>query len=360
MMAALLLGACASPTTLTHRITPLRGQPEVQIADFDLHAVSPQMEAFLDRHVDPEDGPDRKAWNLVWATTDRNVLAFDYDPFLTLNSVQTFAQRTGNCLAFSSMLVALARHRGLRAWYQEVEVPPQWNSIKNTLLVSLHVNVVVEGSRDEWVVDVSGLDAVTHSKIKRITDAEAQAQYYNNLGADALMNENLALAHGYFVKALETAPTAAYLWSNLAVVFGRNEQLEDARQAYLTALQLDPNNGIAANNLYLIFEKEGDLPAARKLLTRVERHRRNNPYYLYHLSSLAIEEGRYRESSKMLQKAIGLNEREYRFHYELARSLFLEGNREAAQASLDRAMQLAPANSWIDSPQLDDLPALPD
>jgi Flp pilus assembly protein TadD len=360
MILALLLSACAGHLSFTDRIAPLNGQPLIAIADVDLHAVSPEMEAFLDRYVSEYDIPDGKARNLVLAATDRNALPFEYNPTLTLNSVETFSAQTGNCLAFSTMLVAMARHRGLTAYYQEVEIPPQWNSIKNNLLFSLHINVVVEGRSGEWIVDISGRESMSTRKVKRITDTEALAQYYNNLGADALMDENLALAYAYFVKAVNTMPRAAYLWSNLAVVFSRNDQLEDGRQAYITALKLDPDSAIAANNLYLIYEKEGNLEAAGKLQSRVERHRRKNPYYLYHLSSLAIEEGRYAESREMLQKAISLNDKEYRFHYELARSLFLEGNREAAQASLERAVQLAPDNTLNDSTQIDQLPELPD
>jgi hypothetical protein len=194
-----LLTACAGQSALNQRIAPLHGHDPIAIADVDIQSVSPEMEAFLDRYVDPKESVDRKARDLVLAATDRNSLWFEYDPALTLNSVQTFAERRGNCLAFSTMLVALARHSGLKAYYQEVEIPPQWNNVKNNLLFSLHVNVVVEGRSGEWVVDISGRDAVSSRKIHRLTDEEVLAQYYNNLGADALMNEDLALAYAYFV-----------------------------------------------------------------------------------------------------------------------------------------------------------------
>jgi len=366
VVAMMLPAACA--TTSFHNtslITPLHNQPRVEVAEINLHEVSPAMEEFLDRYVPIDDSKDRKAWNLVWATTDANVLGFNYDPSLTHPSTETFSERSGNCLAFSTMLVAMAKNRGLKAWYQEVEIPPQWHSVNNTLLVSKHINVVIEGNRDEWVVDITGKLEQSARKIKRLPDKAALAQYYNNLGANALMQEQLPEAHAYFVKAIETDASLSFLWSNLAVVYGRNQQESDAKKAYRQALRLDPGNANAANNLYMIYEREGDLDSANKYKRIVERHRKKNPYYLYYLSSLAFDEGRYRESQEMLRKAIDLQGSEYRFHYGLARTLAQVGDMAAAQASLERAVQLAPESAWTDgviqtAPSLDNLPALPE
>jgi tetratricopeptide (TPR) repeat protein len=364
ILLALLPAACASVHTTVSTLPPLQNQVPVEVPAFNFHAVSPPMEEFLDQYVPKVSSTDRQAWDLVGSVTNRDVFPFEYDASLTQSSEQTFASHKGNCLAFSSMLVAMARHRGLKAWYQEVEIPPQWSSVNNTLLVSKHINVVVEGKFGQWVVDVSGERAAVTSKVKRITDAEALAQYYNNLGADALLTGELATAYAYITKALQTRPRLAWLWSNLAVVYSHNGQRDDAAATYLAALELSPNNAVAANNLYLIYESEGKHEAAQKLLYKVERHRRNNPYYLYHLSELAFDEGRYEESREMLEEAIGINRNEYRFHYELARLLATEGNLVEAQASLDRALELAPEydrlyNGWMDGIRVEALPPLP-
>ena len=360
LVMVLLLGACANTTTRTSRLPHLHDQPSVHVADLDVHAVSPEMEAFLDRYVGTANRLESRVWNLVWATTDRSVLPFKYSPNLTLTSVETFSSKAGNCLAFSNMQVAMARSQGLQAWYQEVEIPPSWSSTNNTVLVNMHINVLVRGGNDEWVVDISGDNVNSPRKIRRISDRDALAQHYNNLGAEALIDEDLAKAYAYYAKAIETVPNLPYLWSNLGVVYSRNGQNEDARQAYLKALNIDPGHAVAASNLFLIYEKEGDLDAARKLQARVDRHRRKNPYYLYQLSSQAAEQGHYEESTAMLQKAIKLNETEYRFHYELARLQALGGDLKAAQLSLDRATELAPDGLPISGASVENLPALPE
>jgi tetratricopeptide (TPR) repeat protein len=361
---ALSLTSCASVHLSTPTYPALQHVAPVEVPDADFQSVSASMLEFLEQYVPMTDGIETRAWNLSWAVTNRTALPFEYEPNLTQTATQTFESRQGNCLSFSSMLVAMARNRGLKAWYQEVEIPPQWSNHQNTLLLTRHINVVVEGSRGQWVVDISGERAAVSRRVERISDAEALAQYYNNLGADALVDNQLALAYAYISKALRTAPGLAYLWSNLGVVFNRNGQQDDAVATYLHALGLESSSATAANNLYLIYESAGKLEEAQKLLTKVERHRRKNPYYLYHLSELAFNEGHYKESRKMLEEAIQMNREEYRFHYGLARLLATEGNLSEAQASLDRALELAPEldrhnNGWTDGVRVDALPPLP-
>jgi len=361
ILVALQVGACAVMPVSKPSLSPLKGQPAYTVPDLAVQEVSPEMEAFLHRYVSRGDNLDSRAWNLAWATTDRSILPFEYDPDLTLTSAEAFARKTGNCLAFANMLVAMARSQGLRAWYQEVEIPPKWTSSNSTLLISMHINVVLQGSHGTWVVDISGEDNVfAPRKIRRIDDREALAQHYNNLGANALVNDDLGMAFAYYAKAIDTAPQLPYLWSNIGVVYSRNGQAQEASEAYKNALRLDPGNSVAANNLYMIYEKQGDLTAAEKIKAQVERHRLRNPYYLYFLSAKAAEQGNYEESTAMLRKAIRMNENEYRFYYELARLQANHGDLEQAQASLDRALDLAPDGSPISGTSLDDLPALPE
>lgn len=355
-----LLFACASHPREIHTPAPLLGHSIPAVEEPNFHQISPEMVAFLDEFVTQDRGKTKAAWELVWAATDPNIRMFVYDPGLTLPPVETFHRQSGNCLSYSAMLMMMARHLGLKASYQEVEIPRQWNSDNNTLLVSMHINVVIEGDREgSWIVDVSGR-AESRSRLqRRIKDHSVLAQYYNNLGADALANEELGNAYAYIRKAIDTDPQLHYLWSNLGVVYSRNEQLDDATNAYLTALEIDPGSSMAANNLYLIYEKTGNIAAAQSLEKRVEKNRKKNPYYLSHQSELAYEEGRFEESQKLLEKAVRIHDGEYRFHYQLARTLVIQGKRSEALASLQRAIDLAPPGFQVSTAQLDQLPALP-
>ncbi len=352
---SVVLSSCAVQTQRTTIIPPLENQPHVEIENVDFLAVSAAMKRFIGNYAPDDMATGRKAWNLVYAALNPILLNFDYDPSLTLTAADTFKRRSGNCLSFSNMFVAMAREAGLKAWFQEVKVPPQWSSVNNTFLVSMHVNVVVQDGRSDYIVDVSGVKRAKWARIRRLSDAEAEAQYYNNHGADALVENDLARAFAYFVKAIGIAPDSSYIWSNLGVVYSRNGQLEDAKKTYLTALKISPAETVPLNNLYTIYTVEGDLVRAERVRSRVERHRRKNPYYLHHLSSQALDERRYEEAIELLKRAIKLNKKEYRFHFTLARSLFLNGEKNAALQSLGQAKQLAYPDGELNSISLAEL-----
>jgi len=357
---SMVISACAVQTQRTTTIPPLENQPHIEIENVDLLGVSASMKRFIGNYAPKDMANGRKAWNLAYAALDPILFNFDYEPSLTLTAADTFNRRAGNCLSFSNMFVAMAREAGLKAWFQEVKLTPEWSNINNTFLVSMHVNAVVQDARSEYVVDVSGAKRAKWVRIRRLSDAEAEAQYYNNYGADALVENDLATAFAYLVKAIRTAPDTSYIWSNLGVVYNRNGQAEDAKRAYAVALEINPAEIVALNNLHTIYVHEGDLVRAERLSSRVERHRLKNPYYLHRLSSQALDERRYEDAIALLKRAIKLDKEEYRFHFTLAHSLLLNGEKDAALQSLGQAKQLAPPDGKLDTFSLAELKYISD
>lgn len=338
----ILLNACATVEITAPDIPSLKDQPEYTIESVDLLGMSTEMKQFVEAQVSKRGVNDSKAWLLAYAMLDQWVLDFTYDPQVTLTAREAFRVRRGNCLTFSNMFVAMAREAGLNAWYREVEIAPEWSSVDDTLLVSMHVNAAVYDRNTEYVVDVSRRRERIGERSRRLGDDEATAQFYNNLGANALVAEDLAMAYAYFRKALDARPNLAYVWSNMGVVLRRNGQTDDAMLAYQTALQYDPGQTVAINNLYTIYEEDGDVEAAARLVSRVERNRRRNPYYLHYLAEAANEEQLWDEGMENAEKAIRLEPNDYRFYYTLAQAQFHAGETRLAQFNLSRARRLAP------------------
>jgi Flp pilus assembly protein TadD len=344
LLSTALLSGCAVQRPLTFDVAPLAGQPAVTLQDTDILALSPAMVDFLDEVIDPGVPRAQRTVLLARATLGPGRLAFTYDPLLTLTAADAFERRSGNCLAFSSLFIAMARHVGLDAWYQEVPTPPQWSDLDGVWLLNLHVNVNVAAKNGNWVVDVSGRQPRDNGDARHLTDDEARALYLNNLGAEALLDHDLPRAYAYLRKAIGIAPRLPHMWSNLGVVYDRNGQTGDAIRAYELELQLDPVQSRAANNLFQVYQREGNQAAASRLQARVEQRRRRNPYYQYHLARQALAEHRYDDADRFLRRAIALNGEDYRFHYDLARVQVLRGETRKARKSLERAHELAPEN----------------
>ena len=339
----LMLGACAIKPAVDTRLPPLDGAaPIEQVADVDLLAVTPEMEAFLERYILPYENPQTRLNMLTLAITSSGVLGFDYDDTRTLSAAEAFRTRTGNCISFANMMVALAREAGLEASYQEVRIQPIWTSREDTLLITKHINVVVSSPRYSYVVDISGVRISEHDRRRIIADLDAKTLYYSNIGAEALIGNQLPTAWAYLSRAIDMESRLTDPWVNLGVVYARNDQLDAAELVYQTALQIDPSDSSAMSNLYEVYLVQENVNAAADLEKKVERYREKNPYYLMMLSEESLEMGRYEESIRLLQRALKKKDDDYMLHFAMAKTQYLSGDTVAAQNSLHRVRELAP------------------
>lgn len=336
---------CACSVTPSHnpgKLPPLDHHPVADLPYDDLTEVSAEMVAFLERHVPRTMNLGKRAWTLAYLSADPFLFDFRYDPSLTLPPAETFRRKTGNCLSFSLMLVAMARAVNVPANFEEALLEPEYRSVNDTFVNSRHITVTLGHGQHSYVVDVSGQIFDEEVRSRKISDRKAFAQYYNNLGVDSLLENDLPTAWARFNQALRTDGDQAFLWSNLGVVYSRNEQVEEAEWAYRTALSVDRRESIAANNLYVIFEKQGRTAEAAQLESRVQRHRMRNPYYLALLAGEALQSQQYEDAIDLLRRSIKINSEEYRFHGALAQAQYLAGDYEEALSSLDTARSLAP------------------
>ncbi len=340
-----MLGACATQQPANVTPPPLQNYgPEIQVADVDVLAVSPAMEKFLDRYILKYSDKNTRLHLLVSSITPNGALGFGYDESLTLTATEAFDSHAGNCIGFSNMMIALARRAGLKAHYQEVIRRPEWASREDTVLVIKHINVVIESPGRAYVVDISGVKFKPNMRQLIIKDNYAKALYLNNIGAEALLDNNLPTAHAYLSKAIETEPWITDPWVNLGVVFGRNEQLNDAEFALQRALEIDRSEYAAMSNLYEVYIAQEDLESAENLQAKVDKYRNTNPYYLLRLSDEALEQARFEESISLLQRAIRKKNNDHMLYFALAKTQYLSGETAAAEDSLVRARALAPAN----------------
>lgn len=350
---AMLLAGCASVGPV--QVTPPALHPPgvvAQIADVDVLAVSPEMDAFLERHILPHRSLERRLYLLTLGVMSKGVLGFEYDETSTLTAAEAFSRRSGNCISHASMLIALARRAGLNAHYQEVAIQPEWSSREDTVLINKHIDVLVGGAHVSLHVDISGRATDPKAHRRMLSDADGKAIYFNNLGAVKLVENDLPAAYGYILRAIESSPQVPDSWVNLGVVFRRNNQLAEAELSHRTALRIDPNEISAMNNLYGIYLHQKRFDEAEKLQRKVDRHRRRNPYYLLMLSNEALDQSRLEDSVRLLKRATRLKGDDHQLYFALARAQYRLGDRAAAERSLLRARDLAPEEYGLSLDQL--------
>ncbi len=349
LVGVLMLGACASiqPGKLTPPPLQIEG-PAIQVEDVDVLALSPAMEKFLEHYILQYSSSQTKLELLTSAVTSSGVLGFVYDVTRTLSASEAFEKRTGNCIGFANMMVALARRAGLDAHYQEVFRRPEWADYEDdTVLLVKHINVVVKTPRNTWVVDVSGIKIHQTTRRRIIDDSYAKALYLNNIAVESLLVNDLPTAYAYMRSAIDADPKATDPWVNLGVIYGRNNQLDDAIIAFNRALQIDAYEHSAMSNLYEVYVEQENFESAAELASKVERYRRNNPYYLLKLSDEALVQEHFKESISLLQSAINKKDDDHKLHFALAKTQYLSGELAAAESSLLRARELAPEDMIV-------------
>ncbi len=346
-----LLAGCAAQVTPVHSpITPamlLEGQPltggvEPQpLPEVDILGIDADMRRFVAERV-AAGGPDRwRLRGLLRALLRDEGFTIEYQE-RTYTAAETFRLRRGNCLAFTSLFVALAREAGLRVSYQEVDVPPDWSLNGTNFVQNRHMNTFVDmGNSPEQIVDFNMPDFRASYDRRAISDERARAHYYSNVGVEhmqagevlpALLNFRLSLAaDAGFVPA----------WINLGSLYQRSGSPDWAEAAWQHALQLAPREYVAISNLERLYRIGGRLAEADVLRARLERHRQQNPYYRYQQAQAAFAAARYDEAIVHLRFAIGRKANEDRFCALLGLAYLRRGDPASAQRWFARAEEVA-------------------
>ncbi len=304
-------------------------------------AVDDEMRELVATRVAGLTDPLLRLQRLSWLLLDPQQLGIRYEPDSTLSARDVLRERTANCLAFSALMVAMAREAGLDAHFQDVPVLPNWRLAGGAFLVERHVNSLVSVGGRQFVIDFRPPDAASWGRAKTISDANAIAQYFGNLGVERLTDDDPGTAYRLFRRGLEVDPGATSLWINIGVALARNGQLQEAVQSYRQALALDPRNLSALNNLAGLVELQGDREEASMLRARVERYRQNNPYFIYAQGEYYLRKGEFSLALAAFRTATRRAPDEAEFHLALARAYRALGQTENATQSFNAALKRA-------------------
>lgn len=318
-----------------------------ELPDEDLRGLDEEMRAFVATAIAGTMTAEGRLLGLLRAMLGGGLFSLDYDGELTLTARQTFHARTGNCLAFTNLFVALAREARLDVSYQHVEVPAFWSGDGDLAILNQHVNVLVRDTTGGTVFSRMQVVDFNLPGFRGgypqwpISDGRVDALFYNNLATTAMRAQDTRTAFIYLHKALEAEAGVAPIWSNLGVLYMRSDRPDEAEGAFHRALQADPKHKPAMSNLARLYEQQGLASLAADYRERIRRHQQRNPYYHLGLAEKAYEERRPDAALASIDRAIRLRKDEHRFHYLRALILAQAGRLEASRASLERAREYA-------------------
>ncbi|MCZ6911805.1 MAG: hypothetical protein O7F72_03270 [Proteobacteria bacterium] len=355
LLVPLMLVACATPVPsaqignydrerlLSGEALPASIRAGISRPSDDVLGLSAEMIRFVGQATANSKTESDKIKALLHALFRSDEMVFVLDATATYTAAQTFEQGRANCLSFAGMMVAMLRHLGVRAEFNEVDVPETWDmQSPKTMVLYKHVNVMIHtrtGRKQIVDFDMAGYDNSYRQRI--ISDQQATAQYYNNRAMAYMFDENLSDAFSYLVKAIMLDPQGSYLWANLGSLYRHARSRDAAELSYHAALNEDRGNLVAISNLARLYESGGQAEMARELNRKAAYFRSRNPYFRYRQGMDAFMNQNFENAMSHTKTAIRIYPKEHRFHFLLGAIYQKVGKPKKAEASMLRAVELS-------------------
>ncbi len=303
--------------------------------------LTPEMKAFVDSRVRRDQPRQVRLLALQDAIfNSKHGLGVEYGSSVTHSAAATFDGASGNCLSFTLLFVALARHLDLDVYFVEVDEVTGWSQRGNLGFSHWHMYAEVELDNGVVAVDFLPWADRRYRSRRRISEPRARAHYFSNVGAEALSAGDPRAAIEHLRHAIELDPEFRPAKVNLAVVYRRAGRVEEAEALLLDVLAVEPDNTVAAANLASLYILEGRRDEAQQWLSRRDAFLRANPFYHFRLGMHALQSGQPAEAREHFKRAIGRHPDEAVFFEQLATAQFQLGSTRKARASLKRALRM--------------------
>ena len=305
----------------------------------DVMGLTPEIERFIDERVPANLPRSARVQGLMDALFGKDGLDIAYGNLKTKTAAETFRTRSGNCLSFTILFVAMARHVGLEAHFQEVGEILSWDRRGDVAVSNRHMFAEVETTDGPVRVDfLPGIEK-RYRSVQRVGERRVLGHFYSNLGAEALTGDDLDRAMAMFARALEADETLAAAWVNMGVTQRRLGRFDEAEASYLRALELNPNEISAASNLASLYKTTGRSRKAGPYLRQVRKHRSGNPFYHFRRALEAADRGELGVAGRRLKKAIRLLPDDVMFRAELGKIQVRAGRPRRAERSFRKALE---------------------
>ncbi len=313
----------------------------LSLPEDNIFEITPDMRDFLKMHVPSTGSNYVKLRRLIESVMDKSLLGWNFDAFKTYSAANSFHNKQGNCLSYAIMMIVLGRELGLELQFNEVYIPPTWDiQTQHTVLLFRHVNVITKVDRMRMILDLDLEEYDSSYPQYIITDAAAEAHYYNNRAVDYLNTNDMEHAFLYYRKALTLQPRQAFLWVNIGVLYLRYGHYQEAEAAFLHALELDSSDITVISNLQRLYVTQGNTELANYYKQEAERSRMKNPYYRYSLARQLLDDNQPNLALKHIKWAIRKYGKEHRFHFLAAKIYARLGRNDEVEKSLEQAAKL--------------------
>ena len=203
----------------------------------------------------------------------------------TKDANETFVSRSGNCLSFVNLFVGIARRQRLNPFYVEVEDYQRWNYSEGVVISRGHIVAGINVDGELSTFDFLPYRPKGYRDFDPIDDITAMSHFYNNLGAEALLDQDIVAAKENLEIAYALAADFEKAINNLSVVYLRSGETQEALDLLERGLDLHPASVPLLSNQARALQELGQLDRATEIFDQIEEVNQTNPYfYIYRAS----------------------------------------------------------------------------
>lgn len=301
-------------------------------------AVTEELRTVMNERVSPAGSETRRrdeVLDFIFGWLD---LKYELTP--TRTAAETFSSARGNCLSFTNLFVAAGRERRLNPFFVEVEDYQRWNYHNGVVVSRGHIvaGMYVDGNMATY--DFLPYRPKSYRSFQPISDLAAAGHYYNNLGAEALMADDLETAKRWLDIAVRLAPDFDKAINNHGLVLLRTGRTDDAVAAYEQGLELHPENVPLLTNLVRAYQIQGRHDRAAELLDRLEAMNRASPFFYVYRGDAALAAGDAATALDYMRRALSADSELPEVHLGLVRVYMATGRLSEAKHHVERALRL--------------------
>lgn len=258
----------------------------------------------------------------------------------TRTAAETFAEAQGNCLSFVNLFVAVGRERRLNPFFVEVEDYQRWNYQDGVVVSRGHIvaGMYVDGEMATY--DFLPYRPKSYRDFRPITDLAATGHYYNNLGAEALMDGDLDGAARWLEIAIQLTPDFDKAINNHAIVALRRNRPDDAVRFLEEGLELHPDNVPMLTNLVRAYQLQARHDRAAEVLDILEDLNRASPFFYVYRGDAALAAGDAVTALDYMRRALRADSEIPEVHVGLVRVYLATGRMNEAKHHVERALRL--------------------
>lgn len=320
----------------------------------EIFALDEDIKAQLGKFIEGDQSTTYRGKQLLQFLMENGDNSMAYQSGSNLIASETFRNLNANCLSLSILSHSMSEFIGLNPTFQQVHIPEYWDRSQGYSLLTGHVNVKVSPKAvrsngnytyfnyeaSAIVVDFDPNSRRHQFRASPISKDRITSMFYNNKGAQALLNKDYDLAFSYFKAAILIDPAYSASWGNIGVLYRTTNNFPAAELAYRYAVDLGQNY-TASGNLALLYRLTNREQEAQVIEQKIAQKRAKNPYYHIMLGNEAFDRNELHAALQAYRQAKDLDPKLHFSYFGMAKVYLELGDVDAARHHLEIARKLA-------------------